>query len=174
MDIQLLSNLNRVKALTIIDSNINDKLLLVAISEAQEVDLLHILGTSLLNKLKIVANTYNDSNTDDYTILIDKLQYFIAYATQVRLLESTFIKVSNMGVVQLQDTNVQSITIEDLFKVRRMFIGKRDEQAKLLQQFLTENILKYKELNDNNLYNTKSNTQSSTTSGLYLGGVRGR
>ena len=165
-----------VKSITNISDNIEGKYLLSAIREAQDIRLKGILGSALLEKLKKVVEDQatNEVINAKYKELIDKCQYYLAYQTIAELPMKISYKLANIGTVRTIDDKVQSATREEVANVQFYYQSKADFYAHELQGFLLRNANDYPELNENNCYEIRKNLCSAATSGLWLGGVRGK
>lgn len=176
-DILLISP-NKVKALTIASDNTDDKYLLSSIREAQDTEFQQVVGQPLYEKLKeLVSN--DEINVDEnikYKELLDKSEYFLSYATLVRLVLNTTYKLSNIGLNTTTDENVQIPTVNDTLRLRDEFIHTKDYYKMQLQNYLLEEYHKgnFKELLKCQCHKLHSNLYSSATSGLNLGLARGK
>lgn len=179
-----------VKAVSNISDNIAGKYIMPSIREAQEIKLKGILGHNLLEKCKTLVK-YNefrasfnlDFNNDfewsfggneNYRKLIDECQYFLAYSAIVEIIYKVSFKVANMGLVKSQDQGMQPPTKAEIDNQRAYYQGKADACALDLQAYLYENRTLFPELTNNDCHRIQSNLYSAATSGLFLGGARGK
>ena len=155
----LLTNEDFIKSISNISDNISGKFLLPAILESQNEDLRGVIGTDLLNKLidLIDSNEIGRDENAHYALLIDKCQYFLAYSAISKMVLLTSYKLFN-----------------EILAMKDLYINKADYYKYQLQLFLLENTTKYPELNTNTCNSIRSNIYNAASSGLWLGGVRGK
>jgi len=172
----LLTSETFVKSITNISDNIEGKYLLPAIREAQDIRLKGILGSALLDKLKkvIEEKEINALVNVKYKELIDHCQYYLAYQAVAELPMKISYKLANIGTVRTTDDKVQSATREEVANVQYYYQSKADFYAHELQGFLLRNARDYAELNENDCHEIRKNLCSAATSGLWLGGIRGK
>lgn len=165
-----------IKSITNISDNIEGKYMLSAIREAQDIRLKEIVGAALLSKLKdiVESRAINASENVKYKELIDKCQYYLAYQTIAELPMKISYKLANIGAVRTTDENIQSATMDEISKLQYYYQSKADFYAHELQGFLLKHQSDYPELNNTNCYEIRKNLHSAATSGLWLGGVRGK
>ena len=160
--------------------NINDevhgKYLQAAMREAQDINLQTVIGTRLLSKLQelVSGGTIDDSGNTIYKECVDKCQYFLLYVTTARLFAITGVHVGNFGPSQPTDENMQSLRLPELFQMEQYYINKADHYCLELQNWLIENHTQLPELTKKKVSQINSNLYSAATSGLWLGGARGR
>lgn len=172
----LLSSENFIKSVTNISDNVSGKYIHPALREAQEVDLKGILGSALLEALKrmVADDTIDTEENSCYKDLIEQCQYFLAYTVVARLCVITSYKINNVGVNKASDENMEVVSLDEVYNIQSFYQKKADHYCSELQNFLLENRSKYPELNDNQCYKIKSNLHSAASSGLWLGGRRGK
>lgn len=165
-----------MKEATSISDNIAGKFLLPAIREAQEQGLRNILGGTLLTKLKgLVEDGSLDLEMNSaYKELVDEVQFYLAYQSVVELLPKVVFKIANLGVVKTSDENASQSSTEDFASIKFYYQGKADYYCVQLQKFVCANASRYPELGAQKAQDIKSNIKSAATSGLWLGGARGR
>ena len=168
----LLTNEKFIKGLCNIDDNLAGKYLMSALQEAQEINLREVLGDCLLEALKGMVQ--DKSIAGIYQELIEKCQYVLAYRTIASLCIMATYKIANVGTVTTSDDNVSNLPWGDLARVREYYTHKADFYTLLLQKFLLQNKSEIPELKECDCNRIKANLRSSASSGLWLGGVRGR
>lgn len=172
----LLTNEDFIKSISNISDNISGKFLLPAILESQNEDLRGVIGTDLLNKLidLIDSNEIGRDENAHYALLIDKCQYFLAYSAISKMVLLTSYKLSNFGVSTSNDEHINNPSFNEILAMKDLYINKADYYKYQLQLFLLENTTKYPELNTNTCNSIRSNIYNAASSGLWLGGVRGK
>ena len=165
-----------VKSVTSVSDNIAGKYILPSLREAQEQGLKGILGDALLAKLKgLVANKEIDMESNAaYKILLDRCQYYLAYAAIVEVTNKVSYKIGNFGVAKSSDENLQVASQDEIGKMQYYYQSKADAHCLDLQNFLLQNRSDYPELTENCCHTIESNLHSAASCGIFLGGSRGR
>ena len=165
-----------VKSVTSVSDNIAGKYILPSLREAQEQGLKGILGDALLAKLKgLVANKEIDMESNAaYKILLDRCQYYLAYAAIVEVTNKVSYKIGNFGVAKSADENLQVASQDEIGKMQYYYQSKADAHCLDLQNFLLQNRSDYPELTENCCHTIESNLHSAASCGIFLGGSRGR
>lgn len=177
-----------VKKVTSISDNIAGKYLFPSVREAQDIYLRGILGDELLQRCKRAVveggagsfdfsfdNSFSVTEADTaYKQLVNRCQYYLVYQTCVMLCEKVQFKIANVGVVKTTDENIVGSSETEFTEVRSFFQSKADFYGRDLQGFLLDNRAYYPELSDNRCHQIRANLMSQFTSGLALGGARGR
>lgn len=169
----LLTSESFVKSVTSISENVFGNYLLPSIREAQETSLRGVLGDSLTDRLKEVVGG-PETSEKKYLDLIDKLQYFLAYSTIVKLIPKVQFKIGNAGVIKTTDENIQTATFSEIEKMIFNYQNQADAECRKLQQWLLKNHSDYPELSENDCRSIKANLTSAASCGLWLGGARGK
>ena len=153
----LLSSENFIKSVTNISDNVNGKYILPALREAQEIDLKGIIGSTLLETLKILVadDAVELQDNSHYKDLIEQCQYFLAYTVVARLCVITSYKINNVCVNKASDENMEVVSLDEVYNIQSFYQKKADHYCSELQNFLLENRSKYPELNSNQCYKIK-------------------
>ncbi len=172
----LLSSEAFVKSVSNISDNVAGKFILPSLREAQEVNLRSILGDCLLAKLKelVKDKTIDDGGNEPYKDLIDKCQYYLAYQTIVEVAQKVTYKIGNFGVSKSTDENLYVADADELSRQQYYYQSKADAYCLDLQGWLYERKASFPELRDCDCARIKSNLYSAATSGIWLGGPRGK
>ena len=172
----LLSSEKFVKSVTSVSDNIAGKYILPSLREAQEQGLKGILGDALLAKLKsLVANKEIDLESNAaYKILLDRCQYYLAYAAIVEVTNKVSYKIGNFGVAKSADENLQVASQDEIGKMQYYYQSKADAHCLDLQNFLLQNRTDYPELTENCCHTIESNLHSAASCGIFLGGARAK
>ena len=165
-----------VKSVTSVSDNIAGKYILPSLREAQEQGLKGILGDALLAKLKgLVANKEIDLESNAaYKILLDRCQYYLAYAAIVEVTNKVSYKIGNFGVAKTTDENMQVASQDEIGKMQYYYQSKADAHCLDVQNFLLQNRSDYPELTENCCHTIESNLHSAASCGIFLGGERGK
>lgn len=172
----LLTSADFVRRTTNLSDNMQDKYLLSAIREAQEIGLQSILGSLLYDSLKQMVNDNTISNEEnvDYKNLLNQCQYYLAYKTISNVIVVSSVKVDNIGATQNADEMVSPLALKDIFKMEQYYTNKADFYCKRLQEYLLKNHEQFKELRQCDIDAMHSNLYSAASCGMYLGGPRGK
>lgn len=176
MEQVLLISANYIKNISNIDDNLPGKLLNPAIFEAQNEGLRGILGDALEDKLENLVDSGDIDKQENaaYKRLLVKAQYFLAYTVIANVCMLTTVKISSAGLEQVSDEKMEPLDIDDSFRLQSFYQHKADYLCKQLQNFILNNRKDYPELTDNHCHKIKANLFSAATTGLWLGGVRGK
>lgn len=170
----LLTNENYIRAVTIIDNNLQSKYLLSAIREAQDVGLQQIIGTPMLNKLKTLVenDTINATGNTAYKKLIDEAQLYLCFQTITNLTLCCNVKFSNGGLQQCSDENLNVMSLSDTFLIRDQFQGKADFYAHRLQDYILSHRDELPEISERKCHQMNSELHSAASTSVWLGSKR--
>lgn len=171
----LLTSERFVKSVTNISDNLEGKYLQAGIREAGDI-LENILGSALVQSLKrkVADGSITRLENAAYKDLLDIAQYFLAYTAVVQAMQMCDYKIANAGVVKTPDQNVVTATDEERDRKVEFYQAKADAHAFRLQKHVLNNRRFFPEL-DECAYNAiRSNLYSAATSGIFLGGPRGK
>lgn len=172
----LLVSGNFIKNVTNIDDNMPGKLIEPAIYEAQNEGLRGILGDALVDRLEELVDTgdIDREGYEMYKALLTKCQYFLAYTAMANICMLTAVKVSPAGLEQVSDEKMEPLDMDDSFRLQSFYQKKADYLCHQLQNYVLNNRAAYPELRECDCRMMKANLFSAATTGLWLGGVRGR
>lgn len=178
----LLTSERFVKDATSISDNLAGKFLLPSIREVQETRLRDTLGSCLLDRVKALipvdpqkgVRPIDEENNAAYKELVLRAQYFLAYAAAAEVCMKTSMKVTNFGVVKTTDENAAVATYDETAKTKDYYVFKSDAALRKLQRWLLDNAGALPELDACACNAIRANLRSAASSGLWLGGVRGK
>ena len=172
----LLSSEKFVKDVTSVSDNLAGKYILPSLREAQEIGLKGILGDALLDKVKqlIREKTLESYMGGIYKVLVDRCQYYLAYATIVEVTNKVSYKIGNFGVSKSTDENLQVASQDEISKMQYYYQSKADSHCLDLQNYILDHRNDYPELTENHCHKIESNLRSAASCGIWLGGERGR
>lgn len=163
------------------NSNLNDNVfgdyLLPAIREAQDIELQQIIGSCLYNKILslIDDNTIGDVENVAYKTLLDEhIQEYLLYQVITDLIPIIGTKMANLGTVISNDEHVMSLTEAERSNLKQHYQYRADFYCRRMQSFILNNRAAYPELNECDCDRLRSNLKSAASTGLWLGGYRGR
>lgn len=159
------------------NSNLSDntwgKFILPAIREAQTIHLQQIIGESLYNALlqKVVDGTV----AEQYEELIKGyVQWYLLYEVMSDIIDVLDVKLANLGTVRSRDEYVDNISDEERTRLKQNYAYKADFYCRRMQQYLLNNKQAFPELDECTCESIKANLKSAASTGLFLGGFRGR
>lgn len=162
-----------IKSESMLDDNTSGKFLLTAIKLSQDVELRSIIGKCLLETLqqKIFDREMENIENIQYKDLLDiYIQPFLLYQVLSEIIIPVSYKMSNFGLMRADDEKDYSVNNGEVNLVRQYYTDKANVYKKRLQNYLCKNKSLFPELTDccdTNLY-------SSHSSGIWLGGERGK
>lgn len=172
----LLTSEEFIKEHTSLSDNLSVAYLGPAIRETQDIDLTEILGQALVDKLceLVSAGTIDDAENATYKAVLDTAQYFLAYSSIAKVIPICSVKLDNFGATQAQDENIRTLGIEDIATVTGWYVKKSDSYARKLMKFILSVKNQIPELDECACDSIKAHLRSAASSGLWLGGYRGR
>jgi hypothetical protein len=138
MEVLLIST-QFLKDNSVIDSNIDDKIIANTIMFVQESKIQEILGTNLLNKL--TADAGSGTLTGLYKTLVDDyVRWTLLYYTVAELLEPLQFRITNKGIVTKDsESRSTSVSSELLYKLKDSYLQKAEYYSEKTQKFLLKN-----------------------------------
>lgn len=172
----LLTNANYIKTMTNISDNLSEKFLFAAINEAQEISLKRVLGEILLTKLKDLVSdgSINDTENAVYKDLLQQCQFFLAYTVVSKLVVTASFKLDNAGLYRSNDENMYYADKSDVDYMQEYYQNLADSFKVEIVNFCLNNRNNLPELDECQCHKIKSNLYSVESSGIVLGGARGR
>lgn len=172
----LLTSSTFIKSITNISDNLQDKVILPCLREAQDIDLKGVIGENLLDKVKnlIKDREINAEGNEVYKDLLEKCQYFLAYQTISRLCVVVSYKIDNLGVSKTRDDNADYASFSEVTQLEQYYQEKADFYKLEVQNFCLNNKAALPELTSCVCHKIEANLYSTATSGLFLGSKRGK
>lgn len=139
----LLISVKEVKENTIVESNLDEKLLINSINEVQDLELQPVVGKATLNRLKseveqtIITSGYTLSATDK-TLIDEYLKPFLIYGTLVNSFLPIHYKFTNKGMMKRTDVQASGVDTKELELMRSHYTGKFENYKKRLIDYLKE------------------------------------
>lgn len=155
-----------------ISENLQSQFLIPAIRNAQFIKYQSIIGEGLYKRL--VNDIVNNSLTADYKDLLEHSKMYLAYSAMVELCVISNIKINNIGINIASDDRVQTLGVDDMFRIKDYFQHQADFYCKDLQNYLLNNRAKFPELSECQCRSIKSNLYSAASCFVNLGGARGK
>lgn len=131
-----------VKRTSVVDPNVDDKYIGTSIKRVQDIELMYLIGTGLLNEIdgQISAGTLTQLNT---TLLNAHLAPFIRAFSICYLLEYDDLKITNKGIVRKNSDNSISADQIDITRQINLYMAEAKFYAKRVELFLLQNITDY-------------------------------
>src|SRR3990167_9412704 len=136
--IALLINPSEIKATTLIDENVDEKLIRTVIEESQNIHVHPIIGTGIFNELKtqINAGTLTAFNT---TLISTYLQPALKYWVLFEGIDVFTYKFMNKSVVKRNGENSNAIDVDELRRLQDRFRDKAEWYSERATKYLQEN-----------------------------------
>lgn len=172
----LLISPDTIKASNMLDCNVDDSTISSVITTAQNIYLKDIIGDKLLYKLQeLIYNTIknennnlNDEENSTFKKLLDiYIKETMTYKVLADLTVLNTFKIKNAGVVQLNDTNINSVSLTDIKYLKDYFETYYNSALNNLMNFLNNNKVFFKDF-INIECNDKNNKKYGNIN-LYLG-----
>lgn len=172
----ILTSPDFVRSNTSISDNMNGKVLQAVIVESQEIDLQRIIGHQMLEKLKTLVHddTIGDTENKAYKDLLDKCQYFLAYASVAKLCVLTTYKIDNAGLVKTSDEMIEVASEDEVFTISDYWQKKADWFTMDIQNYIMRHMNELPEITMTQCHEIHATLSSAASSSLFLGGARGR
>lgn len=159
-----------------LSNNIQDKFLQTAIRETTEIDFQNVVGTKMLKKIKdlILSGDINKDEYVKYSEMLNIAKYFLLYSVIKRIIPVANVKLDNIGVNFTSDANVQTGSINEMFRIQSYYEKQADYFEKILQDFCRQNYAMLPELSCTQYGPVQSHLNSSANCPIFLGGARGK
>lgn len=159
-----------------LNDNLFGKSLLPAIREAQDIYLQQIIGSTLYHKLLELVDegTIGDTGNTIYKELLDEyVRSYMLYQTIVQVIPVTNVKLSNYGTTLSDDQYLVNLSQGDAELIEKHYSIIADFYARRLQEFILNNC-EALDVDACTCEGIRANLQNAATTGVFLGGQRGR
>lgn len=138
MEVLLIST-QFIKDNSVIDNNIDDKIIANTIMFVQESTMQEILGTKLLDK--IISDVEADNLSGIYkTLADDYIRWTLLYYTVAELLEPLQFRITNKGVVTKDsESRSTSVSSDFIYKLKDSYLQKAEYYSEKTKKFLIKN-----------------------------------
>ena len=139
--------INYLKEYSVLDDNVDEKIIKTSILDAQEQLLEPILGTTLYEKL--LSDTEKGTLTTDYQeLIVNKIWPYLLHAVCYKVAMNLIYRITNSSVVKDSNDTSQAVTLQELNVMRaEREMGMKYTQEKLIL-YLLNNTTKFPEYND--------------------------
>lgn len=159
-----------IKDYTFVDENVDEKYLMVAIKEAQEVELKQYLGTALYDALvtKVLASTVSGNYS---TLMNDYVAPALKYWAMYEAAPFLKFKFTNKNVVTKNSDNSTSVDLKEFEKILKWIEDKARYYTHRMVVYLLQNQSLFPEyVNPGSGIDTIFPQGSGFDSDIYLGG----
>jgi hypothetical protein len=150
MTTTLLISWTKVKEYTDINDSLDDALIKNGIREAQDISLQRVIGTLLYNAIlsQVENGSIEDSQNAAYkTLLDDYIQDMLLYASYYNILESTFIRTRNNGLLTPQGGDNSASVDRQVYEMKRTSVRNKFEYySDRLSRYIVEKQSSFPEL----------------------------
>lgn len=159
-----------------LNDNVFGKNLLPAIREAQDLYLQQIIGSTLYEKLiqliddELIGETENALYKD---LLDNEIRPYLLYETLVQLIPVINAKLVNFGSMQSNDEHLVNLSQGDVVVLTGHYQNNADFYARRLQEYILNNCNSLG-VDACTCEGIRSNLNNAATTGIWLGGQRGR
>lgn len=168
----LFINAEYIKSVSIIDENVDEKILKVSIKKAQDFRIHRVLGTTLYNKFTTDINSSGSSGvTGVYKTLMDS--YIIPALVEWTLYEAALwlnYKYRNKAIAAQSSENAQPVDLTVLQSLRDEHKNAAEWYTERLIRYLCENEASYPEYDNNPDGDDIQSQTSNYDSPIWLGG----
>ncbi len=163
-------SVNDLKSYTTINYAVEDKLLENSIYDAQQIDIMSIIGTRLYKTLeqKITGSTISGNYK---TLMDDYIWNTLLKASEIRALLWVYSKIRNKGIENQSSDNSTPVEITVVNKLKQELSNDFEFYANRLKKYLCEiDFPEYKNYNPDSLdYYVTPDKTDTYFSGIYLG-----
>ena len=159
-----------------LNDNLFGKSLLPAIRESQDIYLQQIIGSTLYKKLIDLVDNETIGNVENavYKELLDEyVRSYMLYQTIVQVIPVTNVKLSNYGTTLSDDQYLVNLSQGDAELIEKHYSILADFYARRLQEFILNHCEDLK-VDVCTCDGIRANLNNAATTGIFLGGVRGR
>jgi len=135
-----------LKQTTIIEQNIDEKVVRETIVEAQDLFILPLLGTALFDR--VVDEVGTTVSADIKTLLDDHIQRTLKWYVLVELTDFITFRYVNKAVMQKSSDNSSPIDSIDSTRMKGLLRNKAEVYADRMSLFLCEESVKFPEFNN--------------------------
>lgn len=136
----LLLSESEVKSQSIVETNVDARIISKSILNVQETHLRGILGASiyddLLSQVELYILSGTSLSTSGATLLNDYIRPYLLHASIVDLLISNQYKISNKGVMKLNDQSATALSADELEFVLKEYKNSVTTYKEALEKYL--------------------------------------
>lgn len=153
------------KSFSTVDNNVPDKLIIMAIDDAQEMYLMDKIGYTLFNK--ILTDGIAGILVEPYlTLYIDFIIPYVLKATEYELVLKIILRETSQGLIKNKNDNTEIASIEDYRVFQKVLKEKVNILGDNLITYLKANSSSYPEYTTLSL--DRENPQGNTMGQIYI------
>lgn len=141
----LLVEPKEVISYSVLEQNVNPKVLRAVIDNVQNIQLKNVLGSILFNQVieAVYQNVTNNVSIDSATehLITNYIKPYLIYATLCDFLIANHYKITNKGVLRLTDRNGQTLSSVEIESVKDFYENQSVVYKNTLIKFLKDNDL---------------------------------
>jgi hypothetical protein len=161
-----------LKEASVLNDNVDAKLIRPIITLAQDMHILPILGTKLFEGLQLRIDE-SSLTADDIILIEEYIEKTLVQATMYEMVDTTLYKFMNKTLGKTTDERVDSVTLDEATYIKNTYRARMNFYRDRLDAFLCHNTVKYPEYNDSVYPDVLPSGQPFKTS-IYLGPRRDR
>lgn len=163
-----------LKDTTILNENVDPKLIAPAIVEAQDIHIQTLIGSGLYDKMKtlVASGGISQAANAAYKTLLDSyIQPALKYYVLAELVFPMTVKFMNKSVASRNSDNASSIPLDEVARTMEHYKTKAEWYGKRLINYLRDNVIPIPEYTSivTPGFSTIIPKSTSYTSGMYLG-----
>lgn len=157
-----------IKDNSIVEDNVNEKIIDPVIEQVQEITIHPYLGSNLYDALQTEAS--NSNLTGNRKKLVDEYIIPILLNSSVdQLIPTLNYKFTNRSIEKQAGDNSQSANKEELEYLRTTYRSVANTYIVRMQDFIADNIGDFPEYNDNTTEDVNAIVDSNSAAGIYTG-----
>jgi len=168
----LFISINRLKEFSVVNSNVDEKLISPTIIMVQDLFLQEILGTDLYDEIcsQIDAGSVSANNT---TLLNDYIEPYLMNMTIAEGLQNFHIKISNTDVINQNTENAQGASSGGIANFKNLYRNTAENYAMTLYKYLCANASTYPLYRNGNTESWKTKPKRfEYSTGIFTGNRR--
>ena len=165
-----------VKTNSALNENIWNKYLIVAIREAQDINLQTYLGECLYKTIlgMVADNSITAETNESYKALLDDyIQPYLLYQVQANIIPTINVKLGNIGSVVSNDEHIATLSQGNIDLVQSDFQHKADFYAQDMLNFILNHSSEFN-LDECACKELRAHLDSSASTSIWLGGLSGQ
>lgn len=138
----LFIEISKIKEFSVVNSNVDDKLIAPTIIMVQDLFLQEILGTDLYKQISAQIDV-NNVSANNKVLLDDFIENYLINMTIAEGLQNFSMKITNTDVVNQTSVNGNSAEAGAIHNFKEMYRGLAESYAKQLSLYLCANASTY-------------------------------
>lgn len=131
-----------IKSNSIIEENLDEKLIKITLKEVQDLELFPILGDELYGRYENQKYDKSQDSSfefdDDIEILNNYVKDFLVYGVLLAIPTALNYKFTNKGTVNITDANANNVVGSNVESIKKYYRSKYDAYRKRLVDYVNE------------------------------------